>query len=184
MSYPPPDISGEPASTGSGGLSALDRDVRRARLAQAAHFDALVDIRDAQTLRLAALDSELRRKLDREPDLAARLQVKLETGFPPRLWLDTISYVEMQPDPRTYRLVRQVTDGHETVAEGRELPAMVSAIRHHAAHRKVEADRAAEASGNGLARSWPQVIIIWLTGFIFGVLSLLVAAVMLGTVNF
>jgi hypothetical protein len=157
--------------------------VRRARLAQAAHFDALVDIRDAQTLRLAALDSELRRKLDRERDLAARLQVKLETGFPPRLWLDTVAYVEMEPDPRTYRLVRQGKDGHETVAEGRELPAMVSAIRSYAAHRMVEVDMAVTSDGNGLARSWPQVIIIWLTGFIFGVLSLLVAAVMLGKLN-
>ena len=61
---------------------------------------------------LAALQDVLRKKTAEEPQLKSLLPLQLETGFPPRLWLDNISYVIMEPDPRTYRLVRQAPDGH------------------------------------------------------------------------
>ncbi len=178
-----PEISNSEEAAG-GRVSGFDREVRRARLAQAAHFDAVAGIRDAQTLRLAALNDELVQKMREEPRLAALLPLQMDSGFPPRLWLDDISYVEMEPDPRTFRLVRQDPAGHVTVAETRELREMVARIRTYASHRLIEAERIAGSRTNGNGRSLSQMIMIWLAGFTFGVLALLAAGVMLGKIGF
>lgn len=167
-----------------GRITGLDREVRRARLAQAAHFDALVSIRDAQTLRLAALHDELTARMRDEPRLKALLPLQMDTGFPPRLWLDDISYVEMEPDPRSFRLVRQDPSGHVTIAETREMREITSRIRTYAAHRLVEIERLAGGTSNGNSKSVSQLIMVWLAGFTFGVLALLAAGVLLGKVNF
>ena len=184
MSTPHPDIGTGEDSSGSGGLSGLDREVRRARLAHAAHFDALVEIRDAQTLRLAALHEELRSKFSREPRLRTLFPAQLEAGFPPRLWLDNVSYVEMEPDPRTFRLVRQERAGHLVVAETRDLQKMVRDIGKFAAHRLVEQDAGGNGGEHGNGRTPSQMVMVWLAGFSFGVLSLLALGVLLGKINF
>jgi hypothetical protein len=189
LSTPQPDINGEQDASGGGSVGGLDRDVRRARLAHAAHFDALVEIRDAQTLRLATLQDVLRKKTAEEPQLKSLLPLQLETGFPPRLWLDNISYVIMEPDPRTYRLVRQAPEGHVTIAETRDISRMFREVRAYASHRLVETERDAAAAStdsnaNGAARTTSQLLMIWLAGFTFGVLSLLLTGVMLGKVSF
>jgi hypothetical protein len=178
-----PDISNHDEPD-TGRVSGLEREVRRARLAQAAHFDAVVAIRDAQTLRLAALNDELVRKMREEPRLAALLPLQIDPGFPPRLWLDDISYVEMEPDPRTFRLVRQDLSGHVTVAETRELREIVSRIRSYASHRLIESERIAGGRTNGNGRGLSQLIMVWLAGFTFGVLALLAAGAMLGKIGF
>lgn len=183
LSTTQPEISSQDGQA-EGRISGLDREVRRARLAQAAHFDAVVSIRDAQTLRLAALHEELTARMRDEPRLKALLPLQMDTGFPPRLWLDDISYVEMEPDPRSFRLVRQEASGHITIAETRELREMVNRIRTYAAHRLVEAERVTGAGSNGNSKSVSQLIMVWLAGFTFGVLSLLAAGVLLGKVNF
>lgn len=188
MSSIQPDIGGtEDGGNGDGRVAGLDRDVRRARLAQAAHFDALVEIRDAQTLRLAALSDELDKTLRQDARLKALLPLQLDSGFPPRLWLDNISYVEMQPDPRTFRLVRQDTSSHVTVAESRNMRDIIGRIRTYAAHRLVETERVTgvgQGDGNGNSRAVSQLIMVWLAGFTFGVLALLAAGVLLGQIRF
>lgn len=183
MSTTQPEISNLDEQA-EGRITGLDREVRRARLAQAAHFDALVSIRDAQTLRLAALHDELTARMRDEPRLKALLPLQMDTGFPPRLWLDDISYVEMEPDPRSFRLVRQDPSGHVTIAETREMREITSRIRTYAAHRLVEIERLTGGTSNGNSKSVSQLIMVWLAGFTFGVLALLAAGVLLGKVNF
>jgi hypothetical protein len=141
LSTPQPDFNGEQDASSGGGVGGLDRDVRRARLAHAAHFDALVEIRDAQTLRLAALQDVLLKKMAEDPRLKNLLPLQLETGFPPRLWLDNISYIIMEPDPRTFRLVRQASEGHLKIAETRDMSQMFREVRAYASHRLVETER-------------------------------------------
>ena len=72
-----PEISGDDTASANRQIDGLERDVRRARLAQAAHFDALVDIKDAQTLRLDALLHRLRKQISAEPRLAGLLPLQL-----------------------------------------------------------------------------------------------------------
>jgi len=183
LSTTQPEIN-SPDERDEGRITGLDREVRRARLAQAAHFDALVGIRDAQTLRLAALHDELTARMRDEPRLKPLLPLQMDTGFPPRLWIDDISYVEMEPDPRSFRLVRQDQSGHVIIAETRELRDITNRIRTYAAHRLVEIERQAGKGSNGNSKSVAQFIMVWLTGFTFGVLALLAAGVLLGKVNF
>src|SRR5262245_42341701 len=83
----------------------LDGALRRARLAEAAHFEATLDIRDAQTLRLQVLKDELQPLVTSRPEAEAFFELALVPGDPPRLWLDFITSVVMAPDPRTYRLI-------------------------------------------------------------------------------
>ncbi len=165
-------------------IDGLERDVRRARLAQAAHFDALVDIRDAQTLRLDALQEKLRKHMSKEPRLARLLPLQMVDGFPPRLWIDNISFIVMEPDPRTYRLMRQEQVGHETILETRDLSEMVAKVREYASHALIEAQRGEQSSEkNGLRITSPMVM-AWLTGFTLGVLVVLIAGIITGRIIF
>ncbi len=179
-----PEISGE--SDAQTGLrpDGLEPEVRRARLAQAAHFDALVDIRDAQTLRLAALHGELRKQAAATPRLGNLLSLQLEDGFPPRLWLDNISFVIMEPDPRTFRLMRQDQTHHETVFETRDMPEMIARVRDYASNRLIERQRSDASSDDAGSRFSSQIFMAWLAGFVFGVLALLMLGVMTGRISF
>jgi len=179
-----PEISRDGGVSANRQVDGLDRDVRRARLAQAAHFDALVDIKDAQTLRLAALHENLRKQISKEPRLAGLLPLQMVDGFPPRLWIDNISFVVMEPDPRTFRLVRQDQAGHETILETRDMPEMIAKVREYASHALIEAQRGSRAIEAGSAPIMSQLVMAWLTGFTFGVLALLIVGVMLGRIVF
>jgi hypothetical protein len=179
-----PEINGGQGWSAGRQIDGLERDVRRARLAQAAHFDALVEIRDAQTLRLAALHEDLRKKTAADPRLAALLPLQMESGFPPRLWIDNNSYVTMEPDPRTFRLVRQVTSGHETVLETRELSEMVAKVRECASHSLIESQRNGTSAESGNGKVSSQIVMAWLTGFTFGVLGLLILGILTGRITF
>jgi len=179
-----PEISGDGGVSANRQIDGLERDVRRARLAQAAHFDALVDIKDAQTLRLAALHESLKKQISKEPRLAGLLPLQMVDGFPPRLWIDNISFVVMEPDPRTFRLMRQEQARHETILETRDMKEMIAKVREHASHALIEAQRGERSFEAGNGRITSQLMMAWLTGFTFGVLALLIVGVMTGRIVF
>lgn len=184
MSKQQPEIGGGSSAGANRQVDGLERDVRRARLAQAAHFDALVDIKDAQTLRLAALHESLKKQISKEPRLAGLLPLQMVDGFPPRLWIDNIACVEMEPDPRTFRLMRQEKAGHETILETRDMPEMIAKVREYASHALIEAQRGERVFDAGNGRIMSQLVMAWLTGFTFGVLALLIVGVLTGRIAF
>lgn len=171
---------GDPAP----GTSDLDRAIRKARLAEAAHFDAIFDIRDAETLRLQVLLDALRPVLAGRQDTAGFVDLSLVPGFPPRLWVDMVSYVIMAPDARTYRFQRDVPGGHEVLFESPERSEMVEKITTYIAHRLVERQRHMAGASRDFAAavasySGTTLILAWLSGFALGVLVLFVALVLL-----
>lgn len=184
MSKQQPEIGRDGSVSANRQIDGLERDVRRARLAQAAHFDALVDIKDAQTLRLDALQGKLKKQISAEPRLAGLLPLQMADGFPPRLWIDNISYIVMEPDPRTYRLMRQEQAGHETVLETRDMSEMVSKVREYASHALIEAQRGEQSSESSGLRITSPMVMAWLTGFTFGVLAVLIAGIVTGRIVF
>lgn len=93
-------------STRLPGDQGLNGALRQARLAEAAHFEAVLDIRDAQTLRLQVLKDDLAPAVLANVEAASFIDLALVPGDPPRLWVDLITSVVMAPDPRTYRLVQ------------------------------------------------------------------------------
>lgn len=164
---------------------AMNAALRQARVAQAAHFDAAADIRDAKSLRLHVLLDDVRPHLE---GLRARgdgfLDPLVVPGEPPRLWIDMVAYVLMQPDPRTFRLQRDTAGGHEILLETRDRGEMCDKIITYAAHRLVERERqfASDARvrpASSRVYGNAALFLAWLAGFCGGVLALLALGVWL-----
>jgi hypothetical protein len=170
------------SSSAAGERKDLDDALRQARVKEAAHFEATLDIRDAQTLRLQVLKDDL------APIVAARREsqeffdLTLIPGDPPRLWLDLITSVVMAPDPRTYRLVEDSHEGRSTLFETKEREEMVERIRQQMAHRLIARARrmaAPAAEPRRAGYSAGALILSWLSGFTLGILALFVAGILL-----
>jgi hypothetical protein len=157
---------------------AMNEELRKARLAQAAHLDAAADIRDAKTLRLTVLIDELSPHL---AGVALRgdrfIDPIVVPGEPPRLWIDMVAYVLMEPNPRTYRLQIDTAGGHETLLETRDRGEMRQYIIAYVAHRLVERERQFAFDSRvrqpaGKRYSGTALFLAWLSGFSIGLLAL------------
>ena len=157
--------------------------LRQARLAEAAHLEAVLDIRDAQTLRLQVMKDELAPIILANAEAASFVDLALVPGDPPRLWIDLITSIVMAPDPRTYRLVQDGQSGRQTLLETGDRQEMIDRVRQHVAHRLVARERekrgVAAAKPKVAGHSTGMVIFAWLSGFSIGVLSLFVAGILI-----
>jgi hypothetical protein len=154
-----------------------------ARVASAAHYEAILDIRDAQTLRLQVLKDELLPFVASRREADSFFELALMQGDPPRLWLDLISSVVMAPDPRTYRLVEDTHGGRETLYETTDRASMVERIKQHMAHRLITRARSMTIPTGAWVKqtgySAGALILSWLSGFTVGLLALFIAGIML-----
>ena len=171
---------GKPSTADTGVL----RDaLRQARIAEAAHFEAVLDLRDAQTLRLQLLKDDLAPVGASLSAAEGLVDLALVPGEPPRLWIDPISNVVMQPDPRTYRFVQDTQNGREILLETTDRTAMVERIKTHIAHRIVARERqiatSSPANSHYYGYSMRALLLAWASGFSIGILSLFVAGVLL-----
>ena len=157
--------------------SRLNTAVRQARLAQAAHLDAVFDIRDAKQLRLVNLLDELVAITAESQEAKEIFDLTITQGEPPRLWVDATSYVVMEPDPRTFRFVRDVQDARETLLESRDRSALVERITQYMAHRLVSRERALAVRRDSprVASGYSGFVVTmaWICGFAIGVVLLL-----------
>ncbi len=153
--------------------------LRKARLAEAAHADAVAALRDARSLRLQVLSDETAGFLANGQGMPP-LELVVVPGETPRLWIDLVTSVVMEPDPHTYRLVQD----RETLFETTDRAAMVETLKRHAAHRII----ARERQLSGLSRipqdlrgySSAAIIFAWLSGFSLGALALLISVILMG----
>jgi len=156
--------------------------LRRARLAQSAHFDALAEIRDAQTLRLHALRDDLAPLVAGNAPLKDFVDLALIPGDPPRLWIDLVTYAVMGPDPRTYCLIQDRATGHESLFSSRDRAEMVKYIGERIANRLVERERMLQPGNNRqliVRHSSAALLLAWLSGFCLGAVLLLILLVLL-----
>src|SRR5436305_446464 len=105
------------SSPGAAASRNLDQALRQARLKEAAHLEAVIDIRDAETLRLQVLKDDLVPIVASKREAEEFFDLALVPGDPPRLWIDLATSVVMAPDPRTYRLVEDSHVGRDTLLE-------------------------------------------------------------------
>ena len=130
--------------------------LKRARLAQAERSGVIVDLRAAEIARLELLFDEVQKLVEQVPEVHHSLfEGGMVPGFPPRLWVDILSFVEMGRDKRVYRFIREGRDGRVTLAETAELPAVLDRITDYVAHRIVERERAFDEAGMPLAPLLP-----------------------------
>jgi hypothetical protein len=161
--------------------------LREARIADSAHFEAALDIRDAKTLRLQVLKDDLQPTLAANREMQSLFDLALVPGEPPRLWIDLISAVIMEPNPRTYRLIQDTQNGRDIVHETENRAEMVDKIKQHMAHhliareRRLAATPALRATVQG--HSSAALILAWLSGFSIGVLALFIVGIVLDKAN-
>jgi hypothetical protein len=155
----------------------------QARLAEAAHFEAVLDIRDAQTLRLQVLKDDLVPAVLANAEASSFIDLALVPGDPPRLWIDLITSVVMAPDPRTYRLIQDGPGGRRTLLETADRLEMADRIKREIAHRLITRERektsVAAPKPALMGYSTGALILAWLSGFSIGVLALFVAGVLI-----
>jgi hypothetical protein len=163
--------------------------LKDARLAEAAQLDSIMGLRDAKSLRLEALREAVEPALVGHPEARALFDLNVQPGAYPRLWIDLVSSVVMEPDPRTYRLVRDRDHQRETLFETSDIEQMAPFVTRYLAHRLIAHEKT--SSGISDARlpvvngySLGALIYVWTTGCAFGALGLLTVAMLLGKLHF
>lgn len=156
--------------------------LRQARLAEAAHHEAVLGIKDAKSLRLQVLKDDIAAVIAHSPQARQIFDLALVPGEPPKLWIDLIAHVVMEPDYRTYRLVQDNQAGRDILHETADRAEMVERIKHLMAHRIVARERqmAATPSLAGTSGfSAGAMMIMWIAGFTLGVLASVILAILL-----
>ena len=176
------------AQAGTGAYDGMRDSLRQARLAEAAHHEAVLALRDGKSLRLQVLKDDLAPIVASSPDVAQAFDLALIPGENPKLWIDLVTAVVMEPDHRTYRLVQDSQAGREMLLETADRTEMTERIKLHMAHRIIARERQIAATGP-VAQVAPAygtgaVILAWLSGFALGVLVLLVSAIYMKILNF
>ncbi|MDA4847369.1 hypothetical protein [Hoeflea poritis] len=115
--------------------------VRKARIAAAEREDVVVEMRDADRARLELLADELEPVFKEVPAEDDQFDFFLSSGEQPRLWIDAIAHVQMGPDRRTYRFVRDTRYGRVVIAESADLMSVADSITHYVAERMVQRQR-------------------------------------------
>ena len=163
--------------------------LREARLAAASKLDATLDLADARALRLDALRAELLPIVEGHADAQALFNLNVQPGATPKLWLDLISSVVMEPDPRTYRLVQDQDSRREKLFESSDLKEMSAYVVKYLAHRMIAHEKMARRLvplPERPIRSYSlfDLVYVWVTGAIVGILGLLTVAILMGKVSF
>lgn len=156
--------------------------LRTARVAEAARFEAVLEIRDAQSLRLQALKDDLAPVVASLSEARELFDLAVVPGDPPRLWIDLVSSVAMEPDPQTYRLTQDSQSGRELLFETADRAEMVEKVKQHMAHRLIARQRQLAAPtprADHIGYSTGAVILAWISGFSVGILVLVIAAIVL-----
>ncbi len=153
-------------------------ELRSARLAEAARLDASLGLQDAKTLRLEALRESVLPTLAQHEGARQLFELSVFPGGTPRLWVDLVTSVVMEPDPKHYRLVQEQSSGRNILFETDKLGEMQAYLMRFLAHRLVEQERQkagysqAAKPANGRYNSL-DLILVWLAGLGVGILAVI-----------
>ena len=129
------------ASTSIGNAGGLGDAIRMARVLEAAHFDAVHALRHAKSLRLVVLKDDLAVIVAASPEVGETFDLALAPGEAPRLRIDLITAVVMEPGPKTYRLVEDAHGSREILLESADRADMVDRMKQHMARRIIAKER-------------------------------------------
>jgi hypothetical protein len=168
---------------------AFTQALKQARLAEAAHLEAEVSLRDARSLRLLALRDALKGDLAGHEAALSLFELNVQDAERPKLWLDLISFIEMEPNPKSYRLTQDGPQGRTGLFETTDAAAMQAQALRHMAHRLVAHDKQAAAfappdTDTKRKYSMGELVYVWVTGLLFGILGLVALALAKGIVKF
>ena len=118
--------------------------IRKVRTAETERSDVVVELRDAERVRLELLAEELRSVFNEVPEDDAQFIFTVAAGTPPRLWIDMTSFVVMGRDRRSYRFLKDTRLGRSVILESASLDDVADTITHYVAERIIERERALE----------------------------------------
>src|SRR5262245_60039130 len=130
----------EPAEQKSAPASRLNEAIRDVKNAAADRDDVVVELREAQKVRLELLAAELAPVFADAPEDAG-FDFVISSGLQPRLWIDAVSYVTMGRDRRLYRFLRDTRLGRTVLAESHEMKPVADQVVRYIAERIVERER-------------------------------------------
>lgn len=133
------------SGTGAPKVRRLTDAVRRVRTAETERLDAVADLHDAERARLGMLADELSGVFGEVPSDDVFFICRVDTGTPPRLWVDPTTHVVIGRDRRTYRLLKDTRLGRTVLYETADLQAMADQVTDYMAERTVERERALES---------------------------------------
>ncbi|MCC2111622.1 MAG: hypothetical protein KDJ16_06275 [Hyphomicrobiales bacterium] len=116
--------------------------IRKVKLAEAARTDVVVELREAERMRLEILLQALQPVIDDIPDDDEQFDFGVVPGNPPRMWIDVTAFVTMGRDKRTYRLVRDTRLGRTVLGESQDVDQIAVKVTDYVAARIVERERA------------------------------------------
>ena len=144
--------------------------LRHARDAEVMHLEAALKVNGAKSLRLSRVVQSLRQSQRSD---AADIELKLNPGDEPQVWLDLSHRITMEPDAKTYRLMALSTDKIDMLLETENLDVLLAAAQRVLAHAKVrQAWTTGESDSTGRIWSLTTLIYVWATGFIAGAAGL------------
>ncbi len=168
----------------------FDQALREARRAEAAHRDALQNVSDAKTLRLIDLQEHLAKALPESRDIQNLLELRLEPGEEPRLFIDLITSVAITDDAHTFRLTQDRDYRRETLLDTGSADEMRRHILKYVAHRLIARERKDLAFESSTKREvapkadWSSLVLGWLVAALAGAAIFAIIAKALGKLNF
>lgn len=126
------------------GAKRLADAIREVKNAAADRDDVVIDMREAQRMRLELIAAELAPVFAEVPADVDMFDFAISSGLQPRLWIDAVSHVAMGRDKRTYRFVRDTRMGRVVLAESHDMKPVVDQVTRYIAERLVERERQLE----------------------------------------
>ena len=130
----------EPAEQKGATGSRLGEAIREVKNAAADRDDVVVELREAQKVRLELIAAELAPVFADVPEDAG-FDFVISSGLQPRLWIDAVSFVTMGRDRRQYRFLRDTRLGRTVLAESHEIKPVADQVVRYVAERIVERER-------------------------------------------
>lgn len=150
--------------------SGFDEALASARLAEAAHLDALVRAQDASALRLDLVRGRLLERLPEDSALRKSMAMRLPPEHAPRLFLDLVHSIALGADGRSLLLERDHDESRELLFSTFDADAMANEVLRRVAHQAIHSARAGlTPDSTGDKASWGQLLYVWLTGLTTGV---------------
>lgn len=156
--------------------------ISRARRIEAAYFEPTRGYDDSEGLRLANLQAEMARFLAEKPGFARFSDIQLVPGEPPKLWIDLVTSVVMEPDYRTYRIQQEFGEKRSILLDTMRQDEALRFLKTYFIERRAlptggKPERARDSAGNGGTGSsgFSTVLFAWLSGLVLGLLIVLVA---------
>lgn len=143
--------------------------LRKARIEAADRSGVVVDLRDAEAVRLEILNDALNPLFAEIPVQVDLFDRGISHGDTPRLWIDPVAHIAMGRDKRLYRFVQDTRFGRVVLAESHDVPVMVDAVTDYIARRMIEREKAMiVAPVPAVPVAAPKKQSSWLWTFAFG----------------